>query len=478
MLAKNIRLLVNFLQIRSLRQLVLISFLTSLVPLIALLWQSQRDFSHVSVTTKENTELFVNIASNLRDLLSSAQDVQRLVKQYQVLKEPQLKVITDKTLESFIEKLHAFCRISKEFKECTSLENSLPTLLEYHGFNDTLVVDAYLARFGQSMLKLQRNVNIFVDQRVIEQQQFLANMQIRQGWSTGMLVVLSLVFILFSTQFIVKPVRKLQAIIQSIATSSQSLPVKSSSAPRELLAVEKDLFWLNERLRQLEKVRTALLRHASHELKTPLASIKEGCAILSDNLVGDLNSAQHEVLQLLNNSTERLNLLIVKLLDYNALLQQAEPKLVPVAIYPVIDASVTNSKLLLQQNGQSIGIQLKESQQVKGDEELLGRIFDNLISNAIAYGRKNEIIRIYAHEEEDFLVLDVMNQGNSIPLDIRTEIFEPFKRGAEKRNDKVMGAGLGLSIVADCVRLLNGDISIVDKESVDVCFQIKLPRVK
>ena len=111
-----------------------------------------------------------------------------------------------------------------------------------------------------------------------------------------------------------------------MAREDGELPPLSRQAPKELIDVEKDLHWLYERLQQLEHIRTALLRHAAHELKTPLASIKEGCSLLSENVVGDLNKAQREVLSLLSASTQRLNTLVEKLLDYNLLLQQAKPK--------------------------------------------------------------------------------------------------------------------------------------------------------
>ena len=69
-----------------------------------------------------------------------------------------------------------------------------------------------------------------------------------------------------------------------------------------------------------------------------------------------------------------------------------------------------------------------------------------------------------------------MNSGTPIALAARGEIFEPFKRGSESRNDKVIGAGLGLSIVSDCARLLGGDVSIIDHNAADVVFRIRLPR--
>ena len=242
------------------------------------------------------------------------------------------------------------------------------------------------------------------------------------------------------------------------------------------MAVEKDLFWLNGRLQQLEKVRTALLRHASHELKTPLASIKEGCAILETEVVGKLSDGQSEVVGLLNTSTERLNLLVVKLLDYNSLLQQAEPNFRALNIEEMIDDCVSEYQLLLAQNDQLINVEVFPGINVSSDAELLRRILDNLVSNAIAYATVSSTIVVRVTQNAQFVLLDVLNDGNPINANIRAEIFEPFKRGGDKRNDKVMGAGLGLSIVADCARLLNGDVTIVDVNEAAVCFRVRLPR--
>jgi two-component system sensor histidine kinase GlrK len=288
-------------------------------------------------------------------------------------------------------------------------------------------------------------------------------------------VLLSLALILLAAQLIIKPVRKLQHIIHAIANNSNKLPAKSDSAPKELMAVEKDLFWLNERLQQLEKVRTALLRHASHELKTPLASIKEGCAILENEVVGQLSSGQSEVVGLLNASTERLNLLVVKLLDYNALLQQAEPTFEPLDITQIIEDCTQQYQLLLSQNQQQIETQIGIKIVVFSDAELLRRILDNLVSNAIAYAKTDSIITVRVSQDSKFVIIDVLNNGKFINQAARAELFEPFKRGQDKRNDKVMGAGLGLSIVADCAKLLNGDVTIEDVTEADVCFRVRLP---
>jgi two-component system sensor histidine kinase GlrK len=193
-------------------------------------------------------------------------------------------------------------------------------------------------------------------------------------------------------------------------------------------------------------------------------------------MVGELSKSQKEVVSLLTISTERLNLLIVKLLDYNALLQQAEPKFEKIDLYMMVKDCAGQYGLLLAQNNQTVVVRVEPVHSLVSDPELLRRALDNLVSNAIAHGKVDSEIVIRSGEMSNFTTIDVLNHGKAISLAARGEIFEPFKRGQASRNDKVIGAGLGLSIVSDCARLLGGDVTIIDDAHSDVCFRIRLPK--
>jgi two-component system sensor histidine kinase GlrK len=343
--------------------------------------------------------------------------------------------------------------------------------------SDKAVVDAQLDSFKNALESLRQDVDTQIDQAVIEQQMSMSYMQKRQAWLTAVLTFVSLALILFAAQLIVKPVKKLKDIIQAIANNDNRLPAKSSSSPRELLTVERDLYSLHNRIQHLEKVRMALLRHASHELKTPLASMKEGCALLNDNALGEMNSAQKEVLGLVNKSTERLETLILKLLDYNSLLQQAEPEYIELNTNSVVEESIRDNALALSQSNREVDVDISPDESlIMTDAELFRRIIDNLLSNAIAHGRKNTPIKLSISGNNHSVFLDVSNLGSPISEDDRATIFEPFKRGHSERNDRVIGAGLGLSIVSDCANLLDGDVTIMEVEGADVCFRVKLKR--
>jgi two-component system sensor histidine kinase GlrK len=284
----------------------------------------------------------------------------------------------------------------------------------------------------------------------------------------------SFLLIVFGSKAILKPILKLEYLIRAMSRQEENLPAISKSGPKELIVLENQLHILAGRLVQLESLRHALLRHASHELKTPLASIKEGCSLLTEQVVGPLNAEQEEVLSLLNSSTDRLNLLIVQLLDYNLLLQQAKPVLSKINTQRFFEEFVTENSLAIKQHDNQIEMKIELSS-IFADHTLFRRIVDNLVSNAIAHGSKGRPINIRLYQRDNMQILDFANCGQKIPVEHRNILFQPFSRGEGVRNDRVTGSGLGLSIVADCARMMFGKAEMVDVEYAEVCIRVQIP---
>jgi len=424
------------------------------------------------MTTLE-TRFVVDVVSDMQRLDNAVVDVERSVRQFAVLRNEQVASLSDNAIEQFAVAADNLCQALSIPTTCSRLSEQLSQLAEYRTIEDQLLLNAYLASVGDSVELLRDDVEATINERVKLQQDDLNAMQAKQAWSTAMLVSVSLLLILLGSQLIVNPVNNLKKIIRIMARSDGQLPPLSRQAPRELIDVEKDLHWLYDRLQQLEHIRTALLRHAAHELKTPLASIKEGCSLLSENVVGELNKGQREVLSLLTASTQRLNTLVEKLLDYNLLLQQAQPKMVVSDANKLVSACLEDYALAIQDREVDVNI---TSPEVKIDEELFRRVLDNLVSNAVAHGAVGRPINIHLYNDNDNLVLDVANRGKRIAPESVHTLFEPFIRGTEPRNDNVIGTGLGLSIVADCARLMHGDVRVVDVDYADVCFRVTIPQ--
>tara|TARA_A200000159_G_scaffold64499_1_gene59687 strand:+ start:6554 stop:7924 length:1371 start_codon:yes stop_codon:yes gene_type:complete len=451
--------------------LTLGSFVLALIPLIALLWQSQSDLAKVGQMTTLETRFVVDVVSDMQRLDNAVVDVERSIRQFAVLRNDRVASLSDNAIDQFAVAADNLCQALSVPTTCTRLSEQLNQLAEYRAIEDQLLLNAYLASVGDSVDQLRDDVEAAITERVKVQQDDLNAMQAKQAWSTAMLVSVSLLLILMGSQLIVNPVNNLKKIIRIMAHSDGQLPPLSRQAPKELIDVEKDLHWLYDRLQQLEHIRTALLRHAAHELKTPLASIKEGCSLLSENVVGELNNSQREVLSLLTASTQRLNTLVEKLLDYNLLLQQAQPKMVQSDVSKLVSACLEDYALAIQDREVEVKITASE---VRIDEELFRRILDNLVSNAVAHGAVGRPINISLYKENDNLVLDVANRGKRIAPESVHTLFEPFIRGTEPRNDNVIGTGLGLSIVADCARLMHGDVRVVDVDYADVCFRVTI----
>ncbi|WP_026374482.1 sensor histidine kinase [Aestuariibacter salexigens] len=462
-------------QLKSLRQLTLGSFILALVPLATLLWQSQRALDQTSQMAEQETRFAVTTVNKMSAVERQTADLERRMRQFFVLRSDEFSPLLYASMQEISEDVGTLCEFTSAPDLCRPYQNNLDALQDYEHINDDMLLEARLAELRQSMSQLRLSIDAILVDRIAQQQSTLTSMQRQQAWSTAILVSLSLVLLLYGSKLVVRPVNKLKHLIRAIASNQTELPDISKHAPSELMQLEKDLHWLSERLQQLEQLRAVMLRHAAHELKTPLASMLEGCTLLQEQVVGPLTEQQQEVLDLLLSSTRRLTHLMEQLLDYNVLLQQAEPTMETTSLTSLMQECIQENGLLLQQHGAEVKLQL-DCETATIDAELYRRILDNLLSNAVAHGAKGKPLAIRIRHNNNLLITEVANSGKPIPAAIRASLFEPFKRGHHKRNDNVVGAGLGLSIVADCARMMHGSVKCVDVDYADVCFRVCIPQ--
>ena len=471
----SVRMFKGFrLQVGSLRQLTLLSFVVALIPLAILLWHSQTSLTRVSTIAASEAQFAVGLTRTMGDVENLSIDLERLIRQYHVLEKKTLWDLIENYFVRMDLLVNEVCEPIEQQLHCLAISERTDWFKANQQIEDEMLLDAHLAEFRQSLQSLRQQVDSLLDSRIREQQTFVSDVQKTQTRFIVIILGLSFLLVIFASQLILTPVEKVEKVIRAIARQDEKLPDVSTSGPTELIELEMKLHWLADRLNQLEHLRHALLRHASHELKTPLASIKEGCSLLTEQVVGELNEQQGEVVSLLNSSTQRLNMLIEQLLDYNLLLQQAKPAYQTVQVQQLVDALIEENSLAIGQNNHQVLMELDVSD-IYVDPNLFRRILDNLLSNALAHGTVGRPINIKLYEENDRLILDVANRGAKIPEEMRDVLFEPFKRGDNRRNDRVLGSGLGLSIVADCARMMHGSAKIVDVGYADVCIRVTLP---
>jgi len=461
----------------SLRQFILLSFILALIPLAVLLWQSNSALSAVSrfaVAEAESSVDSVKRAENMQNLVI---DIERAVRQFGILRTDSLSALATSHLMNYQQMLQQVCLDLDAPLLCQAQAAQVTILLQnfLHASNEEL--SPTLLSLRQQQQQLTEQIWQRLEQRLQTQQSFVVDAQNQLAWQSVALVVLTLLLVLWAQARIASPIKQLDTMIRSIGQASHHFPHEQVVGPRELTELGEQLRWLASRLQQLEALRLILLRHASHELKTPLSSIREGCALLSEQLVGPLNAQQMEVVSLLNGSADRLSQLTEQLLDYNRLLQQAKPEFSWHDSAQLMEHCFADHALSLQQRRQFVQLDC-QLPRIYTDAMLFRRILDNLINNAQAYGGEGSPVWVVLRPHEKFMLLDVANNGTPIPAELRAKLFEPFQRGKTPRFDAVQGSGLGLSIVSDCARLLGGMAEIVDVNYADVCIRVRLPMVE
>ncbi|MGY5797801.1 sensor histidine kinase [Rheinheimera faecalis] len=461
----------------SLRQFVLLSFFMALIPLGVLLWQSHSALSDVSryaIAEAESSVANVRRAENMQKLVN---DIERSVLQFSILKTDALSQLAATHLNNYQQNLGSVCLNLGQPVLCAQQQKQLELLFDSYLHESNEELSPILQKIRQQQVQLTQVIWALLEQRLQQQQVYAEEAQSHLAWQTVALVVLTLLMVLWASARITAPVKMLDTMIRSIGQASHHFPHDKVDGPRELTELGEQLRWLASRLQQLEALRLILLRHASHELKTPLSSIREGCALLSEQLVGPLNPQQMEVVSLLNGSADRLSVLTEQLLDYNKLLQQAKPEFDWHDSETLLQNCFNDHALSLQQREQKIVLDC-QLPRIYTDSMLFRRILDNLINNAQAYGAEGSNVWVNLRLHDKFMLLDVANNGTPIPAELRAKLFEPFQRGKAPRFDAVQGSGLGLSIVADCARLLGGLAEIIDVSYADVCIQVRLPLVE
>ncbi|GGW54746.1 sensor histidine kinase [Alishewanella tabrizica] len=461
-------------QTASLRQLVLLSFFLALIPVAVLLWQSNKSLSGVSSYAITSAEQAVSSVRQSESMQSIVIDIERAVRQYVVVRTDALQRVARTHLDNQLNLLNQVCIELPQLTLCDEQRAALEALKQR--FNEPVLEtpELLLQQIRTQQQQITQQIWDLLEQQLQNQQQQVATTKQQLAWQTFGLVLLTLLLVLWASNRITAPVQKLDRMIRAIAQPKHQFPDEKLQGPRELTELGEQLRWLSSRLQQLEALRLILLRHASHELKTPLSSIREGCALLTEQLVGPLTPQQLEVVTLLNGSADRLSVLTEQLLDYNRLLQQAQPEWSQQIPQQLMQECFSDHALSLQQRQQQVKLDCQLNA-LYTDATLFRRILDNLINNAQAYGAEGSPVWVKLYRQEDAIMLDVANNGTPIPVSLREKLFEPFQRGTTPRFDSVQGSGLGLSIVADCARLLGGHADIVDVVYADVCIRVRLP---
>jgi len=291
---------------------------------------------------------------------------------------------------------------------------------------------------------------------------------------SGLLVPVTIVLIFALTFAVGRPLRQLDRAISELGEGTFSNQI-AVSGPHDLERLGGQLEWLRQRLLDLAHERNRFLRHMSHELKTPLANIREGTELLMDGAVGELDSSQREVAGILRDNGIKLQRMIENLLSFSAW-QTSSVGLEPseFRLRPVVKQVLENQQLTLLSQRVRLDVKVADLTLV-ADRSKMRLILENLVSNAVKYSPKGGTIHLRAAPQGEQLVLDVADNGPGIPKEEREHVFEAFYTGRASKNTAVKGTGIGLSVVLEFVSAHGGTVQIVDGEFPGAHFRITMP---
>ena len=230
---------------------------------------------------------------------------------------------------------------------------------------------------------------------------------------------------------------------------------------------------------KLSRLKTDFVSLVSHELKTPLTSIRMFIEMLSLGRVKDSAQAQ-EILALLAKESERLSNLIERVLDWGRIESgRKEYHRVQTSAHLLIEASL--AALRAQRFNETIAIEQTEDPELPPlfiDLSALAGALLNLLQNAFKYSGDQKTIKIRARKEKKGVSIDVEDNGAGIPPRERKRIFDRFYRIDSLLTRKTEGSGLGLALAKRIVEAQGGKISVKSEVGKGSCFTLRLPAMK
>ena len=242
----------------------------------------------------------------------------------------------------------------------------------------------------------------------------------------------------------------------------------------EITELTHELNAMTDILRQNEQVRRQFVSDASHELKTPLASIR----LLSDSILQNENIDRETTVEFVEDigaAAERLQHMTEKLLDLSRMDSNVPVVREAVDLAAVVERSLPVLSPLANHRKVELRVACESEGFVCAAEDDLYQIVFNLVENAIKYNVENGRVDVSVKKSEDAVVLTVADTGIGIPEEDVPNIFSRFYRVDKARSREAGGSGLGLSIVRDAVILHGGRISVAANEPQGTVFTVTFP---
>lgn len=458
---------------RSILQIVLVGFCVVTLPLMIALVTATAYVGQMTSANGEAVRRSTSAVRNSRELIDELDDMQRDAGIYLILGHADLLRAyqarsadlrqTVKQLQIGANQPDNYSHLEALLSKAKTVSTALVGATQASGR-----VDAVMAKFKDMRQMgddiLNQNVQLIQNEIIDMQAKAQHAQHVLLLEALASLPVVALLCALV-TLWIVRPLRSVRDSIRGLGGGDFNRPLKVHG-PRDVQELGGRLEWLRNRLNQLENQQQTFLRHVSHELKTPLTSVREGADLLAEAVAGPLNAEQQEIADILKDNTLQLQKSIEGLLDFSmASNQHAIPRLTHVSMDSVVEEAVMEHGL----NARAAGVEIETRLvpiRMEADREQMRSVVDNLLSNAIKYSPAGGTISVSLCKREGCAQLDIEDEGTGVAPEDRAHVFEAFHQGRSPPGGTghIKGSGLGLSLAQQYVKFHEGDIYLVDND--------------
>lgn len=342
-----------------------------------------------------------------------------------------------------------------------------PWRLTVTGFFDNELVNTV----GVPLNDEDGSVALFV--RPDTQQQF-GEMRIFLGIMLVLLLGLSFLFILFSSRYIVQPIKQLARATNAITDGQYDVGFKTKRRD-ELGRLATDFQTMAESLSKTEEKRQEFVSNVSHEIQSPLTSINGFSQALREKDIPD--ELRDEYLQIIEKESKRLSLLGKQLLTLSFLDRDEEQS--NWETFNIVDQlREVVQTLTYQWEEKEIVVELAvKDAYIYGDSKMLQQVWMNLISNAIAYTDKGGDILIQTEQTKQDVIISIQDSGVGIEAEHLPYIFERFYKVDAARVRTSNSTGLGLAIVKKIIDLHDATITVESEKGKGTTFICTFPKV-
>ena len=291
----------------------------------------------------------------------------------------------------------------------------------------------------------------------------------------SVLFVLLVLFALYFSHVIVLPIRHVAFQLESVGEGDSSVDVSSFDSYSEVNEILDSTSHIIRRYRALEKNQEEFVSNVSHELKTPMASIR----VLADSLIGQENideAIYQDFLSDISVEIDRESRIIEDLLSMTRLENAAQAVHVqPVDINEMLLDLLKSIRPIA--NERRIEVIFESFRRVTADvdESKLRQAFSNLVENAVKYNTDGGVVKVSLDADHEYFYVKVADSGIGIPEDAIEHIFDRFYRVDKARSRDTGGTGLGLSITKSVVLLHYGIIRVESLPGEGTTFTVRIP---